>query len=88
MTNKEAIDRLSIMQGRCENGYDAEAIYLAIKALGIRPCGEWIEGEIWEDTDGGWGRWQKCSVCRECEHHKKNFCPNCGADMSKEVEEK
>lgn len=33
MTNKEAIDRLSIMQGRCENGYDEEALDLAIKAL-------------------------------------------------------
>lgn len=33
MTNKEAIDRLSIMQGRCENGYDEEAFELAIKAL-------------------------------------------------------
>lgn len=33
MTNKEAIDRLSIMQGRCENGYDAEALYIAIKAI-------------------------------------------------------
>ena len=33
MTNREAIDRLSIMQGRCENGYDEEALDLAIKAL-------------------------------------------------------
>jgi len=33
MTNKEAIDILSIMQGRCENGYDEEALDLAIKAL-------------------------------------------------------
>ena len=33
MTNKEVIDRLSIMQGRCCNGYDEEALELAIKAL-------------------------------------------------------
>lgn len=33
MTNKEAIDRLSIMQGRCENGYDEEAFEIAIKSL-------------------------------------------------------
>ena len=44
--------------------------------------GEWIEGEIWEDTDGGWGFWQKCSICREVEHHKKKYCPNCGARMN------
>lgn len=43
--------------------------------------GHWIEGEVWEDTDGGWGRWQKCSVCRQSKHHKTNFCPNCGAKM-------
>jgi hypothetical protein len=35
MTNKEAIERLNLMQERCCNGYDAEAIYLAIKALNL-----------------------------------------------------
>lgn len=43
--------------------------------------GHWIEGEVWEDTDGGWGRWQKCSVCRQSKHHRTNFCPNCGCQM-------
>lgn len=33
MNNKDAIDRLNGMQSRCENGYDAEAIFLAIDAL-------------------------------------------------------
>lgn len=33
MNNKEAIDRLNDMQSRCENGYEAEAINRAIKAL-------------------------------------------------------
>lgn len=33
MNNKEAIDRLNGMHGRCENGYDAEALDMAIKAL-------------------------------------------------------
>lgn len=33
MTNKEAIERLNLMQERCCNGYDAEAINLALKAL-------------------------------------------------------
>ena len=37
MTNKEAIDRLNGMQSRCENGWDAEAIFLAIKALEEQP---------------------------------------------------
>lgn len=33
--NKEAIERLNLMQERCCNGYDAEAINYAIKALRI-----------------------------------------------------
>lgn len=38
MTNKEAIERLNLMQERCCNGYDAEAINLAIKALEKDKC--------------------------------------------------
>lgn len=37
MNKKEVIERLNLMQERCCNGYDAEAIYLAIKALEERP---------------------------------------------------
>lgn len=48
MTNKEAIDRLNGMQSRCENGYDAEAIYLAIKALEFQ---ETITCGMPSDTD-------------------------------------
>lgn len=33
--NKEAIERLNLMQERCCNGYDAEAINFAIKAIRI-----------------------------------------------------
>lgn len=42
MTNNEVIERLHLMQERCCNGYDAEAINLAIKAFEERPTGEWI----------------------------------------------
>lgn len=35
MTNKEAIDYMNALQAKCENGYEAEAIYLAIKAVKI-----------------------------------------------------
>lgn len=35
MTNNEAIEKLNLMQERCCNGYDAEAINLAIKALNL-----------------------------------------------------
>ncbi len=33
--NKEVIERLNLMQESCCNGYDAEAIYLAKKAIRI-----------------------------------------------------
>ena len=33
MTNKEAIDYMNALQVKCENGYEAEVINLAIKAL-------------------------------------------------------
>lgn len=49
--------------------------------------GEWIKGDL--------GEW-KCSVCREenCYAYDENlkrftdlYCPNCGADMRKKVQE-
>ena len=42
MTNKEAIDYMNTLQAKCENGYEAEAINLAIKALEERPIVEKI----------------------------------------------
>lgn len=67
-----------------ENIEDLIVFATYLPSVLLKPkTGHWIEGEIWEDTDGGWGRWQKCSVCRESEHHKKNFCPNCGTKMVK-----
>ena len=80
MTNKEAIDRLNGMQSRCDNGYDAEAIYLAIKALEERPTGKWIsDGFCFSSSKF------KCSRCHFPELEKTNYCPNCGARM-KEAE--
>lgn len=38
MTNKEAIDYMNALQAKCENGYEAEAINLAIKALEKDKC--------------------------------------------------
>lgn len=35
MINKEIIERLDLMQKKCCDGYDAEAIYLAGKAVRI-----------------------------------------------------
>ena len=44
MTNEEAINQLKDMQSRCTNGYDAEAINIAIKALETeRPTGKECE---------------------------------------------
>ena len=34
----------------------------------------------WEDCTKYNGEY-RCSICKEFEGHKRNFCPNCGADM-------
>lgn len=30
--------------------------------------------------------WYECTVCKQYEHIKHKFCPNCGADMRGETE--
>ena len=79
MTNEEVIERLHLMQERCCNGYDAEALNLAIKALEERPTGHWISAN---------GTYY-CSCCKHYayESQKFDFCQDCGADMRKEAEE-
>ena len=90
MTNKEAIERLNLMQERCCNGYDAEAIYLAIKALEERPQGEWLAREDMDYLDKNkvvhnHFECNKCGFIHDfIDGHTSqyNFCPNCGAGMS------
>ena len=45
----------------------------------LRPRGEWIEREH-EDARGNYKLFH-CSRCDEPNARKKNYCPNCGADM-------
>lgn len=79
MTNKEVIERLNLMQERCCNGYDAEAINYAIKALEDRPQGEWIVGEYMDCHSDILPKYT-CPFCREVAYRKYDFC-HCGADM-------
>lgn len=55
-----------------------------------RPHGEWITtSNIWEDDDlSGWGYYKECSCCHNQERRRTPFCPNCGADLRKEGDEK
>lgn len=93
MTNKEAIDYMNALQAKCENGYEAEAINLAIKALEAPKSAGHNCNEDYADCDQ--------FVCSECGielqdwhrvereddgdiiYHEYTFkyCPNCGADM-------
>lgn len=55
-------------------------------AADVRPVvhGEWI----WEEPNSA-NRFRGCFLCNKCfesMYTKKNFCPNCGADMRKELE--
>ena len=85
MTNEKIIAQLKDMQSRCTNGYDAEALNLAIKALEEQPTGEWkfCEGVT---TLG----YLKCSICEYVDFRKEysDYCPNCGAKMNMKEEMK
>lgn len=47
-------------------------------AADVRPVvrGEWVDCTEYNGE-------YRCSVCKEFEGHKRNFCPNCGAKMEK-----
>ncbi len=47
-----------------------------IPAADVRPV---VRGK-WEDCTEYNGEY-RCPICKEFEGHKRNFCPNCGADM-------
>ena len=55
--------------------------------------GEWIDkgwkGDWQFETDGRGNCWHEyeCSECRFHNIGKSNFCPNCGADMQKGVDD-
>lgn len=75
MTNKEAINQLKDMQSRCTNGYDAEAISIAIEALEEqeRPTGD-----------------RKCVTCKYCDGEIINkpcrTCSHAWADLYEEAD--
>lgn len=82
MTREEAIDYLLDPIGKREK-HD-EAIRMAIEAL-ERQRGEWVEA--YEDYRQQISWWE-CSVCRYGVSWKPNYCPNCGADMRGEENDK
>ena len=61
-----------------QNAYEREAVFVA----DVRPV---VLGK-WEDCTEYNGEY-RCSVCKEFEGHKRNFCPNCGAEMRAEEDE-
>ena len=84
MSNEEVIDTL---KGIVFNGFDRttskerQALDQAIKVLEQRPQGEWEEyGDYKEDA-----HYFKCSECFDLVDETSNYCPNCGASMTKEV---
>lgn len=68
--------------GREEIERWAVALNMAIKALKEeRPHGKWT---VRYDTMYHF----ECPFCKYLHQYKDNFCPNCGADMKKEGDEK
>ena len=88
MTREEAIDKLQDLWNEVYNedsdGYDyAEAIDMAIEALSAEAVqGEWGH-MIADGTDGSHWYEYECSHCGEVVLRPYNFCPNCGAKMTK-----
>ena len=48
----------------------------------VREKGEW-QRVIPTKSAAKWSNKVACSVCHSAGHIRKNFCPNCGADMRK-----
>ena len=42
----------------------------------------------WNPAKDGYYGHVMCSVCHKIESHDTNFCPNCGADMREDINEK
>ena len=80
MTREEAITRLKNIVwlfGSSEREQNIQAIIMAVDALSA----EAVQGEWISNHDGSWN----CSECglRVFVYAKGNFCPNCGAKMTK-----
>lgn len=87
MNNKEAIAILTHnwkYRELIDNGYQYEALDLAIKALEERPTGHWIDNGLYAE-----GRNEHLYICSVCGHRifaDKYILPQfkgcyCGADM-------
>lgn len=63
----------------------ARAIVEAIPAADVveRKTGKWIDEALCSTSSYGVYHVNRCSVCRSAEPmlSRKNYCPNCGADM-------
>ena len=64
---------------------------IAFTPESLRPKGRWIDtGESYEDEHCRYNYWA-CSVCENRiagRYGLHNYCPNCGADMRGEVDDK
>lgn len=97
-TLEEAIEVLKDLRSEMEDARDriaVNAINMVLEAVKEPKHGEWI------NKDYGIGNcWATCSECREStngeaqdhgfgyDYSFPNFCPNCGASMRKEGDEK
>lgn len=92
ISREEALDALAPFCKDCRFADDEENCaqcphgYIRLKlntipAADVRPAvhGEWV----YEEPNGA-NNFKGCYWCDQCHqpiNHKKNFCPNCGADM-------
>ena len=89
MTKEEAIEILSEMRAEYNIFGDEEeatryhVLSMAIKAMRADP----VKHGRWEYI-GGYGYQYRCSNCVKCAEHRSAYCPNCGARMEGEEDER
>jgi len=82
---KQAREMAELNMEQLEFAYNSG--YADAKSKYERPQGEWIQREeIFDDEEIPrlvWGC-KDCGFSLKSIHDKRNYCPNCGADMRKE----
>ena len=84
MTREEAVEKLKVFAPMVVDD-TREALDMAIEALQAEPVkhGKW-KYYNYSDINNPYVGLYECTVCKQHEHIKHKFCPNCGAKMDKD----
>ena len=83
MTREEAMEELSILLNKYQDGYFGDALDMAIKALSEQRTGHWIKDDITERSKSEYKH--KCDRCGAYHRAMYDYCPSCGAKMEEQA---